>query len=508
MRAVLLPLLLLACDVAVPASSSLDWFDTDTAVTGTEGPEDSTPPSGDSGDSGDSGQVDTDTTTDSPPPPVDCQPVSDAGHDLCLGTVDRCEAVFTDGAGCTEVCAEAGLLCAGAWENVSDACLPDLARPPLACDSGHGSDFCVCTRDGAGTAPATQPPPFRDRAEQLLAERLGFGRGARGGDFAGHLYKVTTLADEGPGSLRAALEDDQPWYVIFEVDGTITWEEDVRITSSRKTVDGRGHTVIVDGTWKLEDVHDIILSDLSLKRSERSGESACSQSGDVISIRGDGGKDPASFTSHDLWFHHLELYEGGDGLLDIRGGTGITLSWTHLHSHRKAMLAWQVSDGDEAEGMQVTFHHNHFDRVSIRGPRFHYGQAHFLNNFQDEWWHYGSSSYDGAQFASEANVWQAGDNCVGIPQVVPCVDPNPCGDDNDWFVNRKKAVVNEDEGNDAGWVRSTGDLLLGGAQLPERDPSKVFDPRSHYAYVAEAATAALAARIEAEAGPRRTWSFP
>jgi pectate lyase C len=81
---------------------------------------------------------------------VNCDGIEDAGFELCSATTDTCTAVFTNGAGCTTVCAAAGLTCASANEDVQGECAADTSRPAVACDSGHSSDYCVCRRTGGG----------------------------------------------------------------------------------------------------------------------------------------------------------------------------------------------------------------------------------------------------------------------------------------------------------------------------------------------------------------------
>jgi len=418
--------------------------------------------------------------------------------ELCFSGSQRCEATYDDGAGCTAVCAAAGLNCAAAYENRDGLCAPNLELPTLPCDSGHQSDYCVC---GLEETPAVDDPG-PGRMQQLLEEREGFGRATQGGD-PNKIYTVSTLADSGVGSLRAALESDEAWSIVFEVDGLIHWETDVR-AKSYKTVDGRGRDVTVDGTWRLEDVHDFILSDLTLTRSIREGEQACEQDGDVIDIRGEGGPSPTDFTSYNIWLHHIAFEDGGDGLLDIRGGTNITVSWSRFAEHKKVSLAWQDDKGRATPGMQVTWHHNHFDHTTVRNPRFHYGRAHYVNNYVDEWWQSGAASYDDAEFYSEANIYRAADDCHGIPQISPCEDENPCANNNDWFVDRSLAVVHEGS-SDPGNIKSVGDLLLNGAQVQVRNAAAVFDPNESYSFPVEPATEGLAEVIEEEAGPRHSW---
>jgi len=114
--------------------------------------------------------VDTATTAS-----VDCAAIADAAEDweLCLDGGSYCEAVFTDAAGCSAVCARAGLECTGAYENIDDVCAPDLTRDPVDCNSGHQSDFCVC---GGDWTPQSETE--LSRSYSLMAEREGFGRNA------------------------------------------------------------------------------------------------------------------------------------------------------------------------------------------------------------------------------------------------------------------------------------------------------------------------------------------
>ena len=462
-------------------------------------------------------------------PPVDCSPISaNPEWELCFSEPDRCIAVFTDGAGCAAVCAAVGLECESVQEDLTGECAPNLQLPALTCDppSGHQSDYCVCARPGACTPScgANQCGPdgcggncgvcdggdtcvdgqcvalgtcdtYPYSPAALLAERAGFGAAATGGDPT-KVYHVTTLEDGGAGSLRDALESDMPYWIVFDVEGIIALGgADHRVyMKGNKTIDGRGRDITVNGELRIQDVTNVIISDIHVTNT-LSG--SCGQTGDVLLIRGDGDDDPNAFSTRDIWLHHIEAYEGGDGLVDIRGGSRVTISWSHFHDHAKGMLMWKNADNLPAPGMRVTLHHNYFDRMSRRGPQFSYGWAHFYNNYQFEWYEYGAGGIDGAQFLSERNIYEArpGQFCIN-----PCPDPNPCGD-NDFTVS-KEALVFMWASDAKGSVRSTGDLKLNDAVLATNQPDKVFDPKGEYDYIAEPATDALKKQIAAESGPR------
>ncbi|MFH1437112.1 MAG: hypothetical protein ABIJ56_15500 [Pseudomonadota bacterium] len=465
-------------------------------------------------------------------PPVDCTAIAEhEDWELCESTADTCSGVFYDGAGCVDLCEAAGLVCGRVFENGEESCVKDTSRPELACDppTDHGSDWCDCVReecdpdcggrecgpDGCGGLCGGECPegwtcrdgtcveggpdcstyPFG--ADDLYAERVGFGGNVTGGD-PDNVYIVTTLANDGEGSLRRALESDEDYWVGFEVEGRIVLADgdtaERLYVRSNKTVDGRGRDITIEGNLIIDEQRNIIITDVRLTNDL---EGHCEQDGDVVTITGTGGATPESYPARDIWANHLELFNGGDGLFDIRGGSNITFSWNHLHTHKEAILAWETSDNEPAPGMRVTFHHNFFDQVTLRGPQFLYGWAHYYNNYQFKWYEYGAGCFGEGQMYSENNVYEA------IPGVVyTYADPNPCGDDDRLRPVRKAGLVTEWADHSRGYTSSVGDVLLNDATVDVNEPGRVFNPSDHYTYTADPANAAMAARVMEESGPR------
>ena len=60
----------------------------------------------------------------------------------------------------------------------------------------------------------------------------GFGAGSRGGQ-GGRAIRVTTLADDGPGSLRAALKVVEPRIISFAVAGPIKLQKPIQVRHGR-----------------------------------------------------------------------------------------------------------------------------------------------------------------------------------------------------------------------------------------------------------------------------------
>ena len=75
-------------------------------------------------------------------------------------------------------------------------------------------------------------------AQLAFPEAEGFGRFSQGGR-GGQVLFVTNLNDEGPGSLRAAVEAEGPRIVLFNVSGTIELQSTLRILNPRITIAGQ-----------------------------------------------------------------------------------------------------------------------------------------------------------------------------------------------------------------------------------------------------------------------------
>lgn len=475
---------------------------------------------------------------DAGPAAVDCSAIG-ARWMLCSEGPDTCAAVFTDGAGCAAVCAAAGLVCLETYED-APMCTADRARPALSCStpSGHASDYCLCGRGGSCTPScggavcgsdgcggscgscgsgerceggACVPTgtvdcsglPYDPAA--LRGELVGFGRFTTGGN-PRNVYHVTNTRASGAGSLRAALESTEDYWIVFDIGMTSRatidmGDVDVRVRSN-KTVDGRGRDILMDGGFVMRaGTRNVIFTDVMMTNSHGT---RCTQDADIVSISGAGATTPAGYETRDIWFHHVELFEGGDGLIDVRGGSRITISWSSFHDHSKGFL-FSMASATALEGreMEITMHHNYFNQLSRRSPQLSWGRVHLYNNYQRHWWEFGAASIVNAQMYSEGNIFEARPGTTCGTFFSPCMDPAPCGDD-DYNVSKEAISNNWASESAPGNVRSVGDLLLNDAMIASR--GTVFTPA--YTYTAETATMALATRIQTEAGPRRTYCRP
>lgn len=334
----------------------------------------------------------------------------------------------------------------------------------------------VGSRDAAGSAqlgvhadiPADAPAWQRS----LLAERVGYGRAATGG-LGGRVVRVTTLDDEGDGSIRQALGGSGPRWVVFDVSGVIDLGAPLRVPSDT-TLDGRGTYVALQGSGlDIRDVRNVIVSHLVLERGNK----------DAVSVRA---------RAQDVWLNHLTLRDFTDGLIDVtREATNVTISWCRFEDHEKVMLVGGDGAMPQDAVIRVTMHHNLFDHTGQRQPRLRFGRVHAFNNVLDRWASIGMAANYGGELLVERNVFLAG------PDAEEAVRAG-AGED---APGRVRAVGNRlwVPDDTEGALRPATEAEIA-ARIEQRHPERVFDPAAEYPYRADPAGDTLLARVRAEAG--------
>ncbi|KAJ4847139.1 hypothetical protein Tsubulata_048624 [Turnera subulata] len=287
-----------------------------------------------------------------------------------------------------------------------------------------------------------------DSSLRALAGRAeGFGRFSIGG-LDGPIYSVTTLADDGPGSLREGCRRREPLWIVFEVSGTISLGSYLSV-SSYKTIDGRGQRIKLEGKGlRLKECEHVIVCNLEF-------EGGRGHDVDGIQIK------PNS--SH-IWIDRCSLRDYDDGLIDItRQSTDITVSRCYFAQHDKTMLigADPTHVGDRC--IRVTIHHCFFDGTRQRQPRLRFGKVHLYNNYTRNWAIYAVCASVEAQIFSQCNVYEAGEKKKTF----------------EYYT--EKAADREEAAS--GCIRSEGDIFLNEAQAClQYGPSEasVFHPSEYY----------------------------
>ncbi|CAM8927686.1 unnamed protein product [Rhodiola kirilowii] len=277
-----------------------------------------------------------------------------------------------------------------------------------------------------GPCKATNPidrcwrcrPNWQNERKMLAQCVRGFGRRTTGG-LKGRFYTVTDPSDNNlvkpkPGTLRHAVIQKEPLWIIFAKDMVIRLQQELLVQSD-KTIDGRGvqvhiafgagitvqfaHNVIIHGLK----IHDIVPAEggMIADAVNHVGQRTRSD-GDGISI----------FGSSNVWLDHLSMRNCKDGLIDvIQGSTGITISNSHFTHHNEVMLFGASDSYARDEIMQITVAFNHFGQGLVqRMPRCRWGFIHVVNNDYTHWLMYAIGGSTHPTVISQGNRFIAPNN--------------------------------------------------------------------------------------------------
>ncbi|KAI5565943.1 hypothetical protein BDE02_14G152900 [Populus trichocarpa] len=294
-------------------------------------------------------------------------------------------------------------------------------------------------------------PHWQLHRKRLANCGIGFGRNAVGGR-DGKYYVVSNPGDDDPvnprpGTLRHAVIQDQPLWIVFKRDMVITLKQEL-IMNSFKTIDARGTNVhIANGACiTIQFVSNVIIHGLHIHDCKSTGNAMVRSSpshygwrtmadGDGISIFG---------ASH-IWIDHNSLSNCADGLIDaIMGSTAITISNNYFTHHNEVMLLGHSDSYKRDKQMQVTIAYNHFGEGLIqRMPRCRHGYFHVVNNDYTHWEMYAIGGSANPTINSQGNRYLAPANA---------------------FAKEVTKRVDTETGVWSHWNwRSEGDLLLNGA---------------------------------------------
>ncbi len=218
----------------------------------------------------------------------------------------------------------------------------------------------------------------------------GYGRFAIGGR-GGKVVKVTNLNDAGPGSLRAAVELDEPRTVVFDVSGKIVLQSTLGIrnpylTIAGQTAPGKG-ICIANYNMGAMGTHDLIIRYMRVRPGNTSGDTL-------------DGMGMASTT--DAIYDHCSISWTQDESFSSRGAGNITLQRTlisealNVAGHRKYEPGKQHGYAASIGGDIGSFHHNLLAHCSGRNWSLaggldkatrHAGRLDLRNNVVYNWGH-------------------------------------------------------------------------------------------------------------------------
>lgn len=255
----------------------------------------------------------------------------------------------------------------------------------------------------------------------------GYGRFTSGGR-GGKVLPITNLDDDGPGSLRSAVQAEGARTVVFRVSGTIILKSSLVIQNDNITI--AGQTAPGDGIC-IRDYPLIIDADNVIVRFLRA------RLGDVDHLAEDA---CTGFFRKNMIIDHCSFSWGIDEVLTIRDNENSTVQWCIIseslnHSyHPKGDHGY----GGIWGGKKATFHHNLIADNASRNPRFSGSRYHgepekeivdFRNNVIYNWGFNSAYGGEGGNQNIIANYYKSGPASKHKDRIV-----EPWDDSGTWYI--------------------------------------------------------------------------
>jgi hypothetical protein len=248
---------------------------------------------------------------------------------------------------------------------------PGAAHAPVAtapAPVAPGGRMASAATPGTGRDPSGRPAAT-DARPLAFSGAEGFGRFARGGR-GGAVHTVTHLGDDGPGSLRAAVESDGPRTVVFAVAGTIALTRPLLIERGLLTIAGQsapGQGITLRDQPLLVAADDVVIRYLRSRLGDAGGAEA-----DAIWIQA--GRDiildhvSASWSTDEV-LSVANLQSRPDRVLDR-----VTVQWSFITESLDASLHGKGAHGfgslvRGSRGARYSLHHNLWAHHRARLPR-------------------------------------------------------------------------------------------------------------------------------------------
>lgn len=262
-----------------------------------------------------------------------------------------------------------------------------------------------------------QPHGFGRSLPLAFPTAEGWGRHSWGGR-GGRVLHVTNLDDDGPGSLRDAVNQSGARTIVFDVDGTIRLKTPLRVINDSITI--AGQTAPGDGICLRDCPLSITASDVIIRYIRvRVGDRYAH---DYDAVTG------GAYGQHDVIIDHVSASWSIDECLSLYKTTNLTVQWclvSHSLSHSRHTKGHHGFGGIWG-GNGATWHHNLLADHTSRNPRFSSVEGtknvDYRNNLV---WNYGfKAAYGGGRYGEinfVANYYKPGPASIG-PHLLDVAD--------------------------------------------------------------------------------------
>jgi hypothetical protein len=244
----------------------------------------------------------------------------------------------------------------------------------------------------------------------------GFGQYTTGGR-GGKVFVVSNLNDDGPGSLRQAVQVKGPRVVVFGVSGTIHLQSKLEIkgniTIAGQTAPGDG-ICLADYPVSLSG-DNIIIRYLRFRMGDKNQKKGM--------VDGSGSDDAFGGTRRkNIIIDHCSMSWSTDEAFSVYAGDSTTLQWNLVAEPLNYSYHFETGDKDYEHhgyggiwgGKHLSAHHNLFAHCNSRNPRFDgirnipEENVDFRNNVIYDWGHNNVYAGEGGNYNMVNNYYKYG----------------------------------------------------------------------------------------------------
>jgi len=251
--------------------------------------------------------------------------------------------------------------------------------------------------------------PWAARPEDLPQAKIPAFPGAEGGGKftfggrGGKVYVVTSLADNGPGTLRWACEQGGARIIVFNVAGIIHIKSPIIVRAPYISIEGQtapGDGICVAGESFWVNTHDVVIRYMRFRRGETNvGRRDDALGGDPVgNIIVDHTSTSWGLDENFSMYRHM--FDPGDGSKDEKLGTVNITVQNCIYA--EALDYWNHSFGSTTGGENSTLLRNMWADNTGRNPSVGWNGIYtFVNNVVFNWHH---RSMDGGDYTTNFNI--------------------------------------------------------------------------------------------------------
>jgi pectate lyase len=232
----------------------------------------------------------------------------------------------------------------------------------------------------------------------------GYGKYSAGGR-GGKLFKVSNLNDNGPGSLREAVESNGARIIIFTISGNIDLKSPLEIINDSVTIAGQtapGHGICIRNFPFTVSANHVIIRYIRFRL------------GDKFRIPEDAINGIEK--KHDIIIDHCSASWGIDEVMTFWNAENITVQWCIISESLNSSYHSKGNHGYGGiwGGKNASYHHNLIAHHTSRTPRFSGGTTSksenldFINNVIYNWGYNSVYGGEGGSFNIVGNYYKPG----------------------------------------------------------------------------------------------------